>query len=101
MSAGGRDRAAGLTEERMEDQDYTPHDAFGLLRSYIAHRAHLAEAVGFVRAELERRVTVHDLSKLKDDEFAGFLPPRSKCFTTSRLGTGATTSTGSVRQFGS
>jgi hypothetical protein len=55
-----------------EDQNYAPQDAFGLLRSYIAHRAYLAEAVGFVRSELERRVTVHDLSKLKDDEFAGF-----------------------------
>lgn len=55
-----------------EDQNYEPLDAFGLLRSYIAHRAYLTEAVGFVRSELERRVVVHDLSKLKDDEFAGF-----------------------------
>lgn len=56
----------------MEDQNYEPRDAFGLLRSYIAHRAYLAEGVGFVTAELQRRVTVHDLSKLRDDEFAGF-----------------------------
>lgn len=47
-------------------------DAFGLLRSFLAHRAYLAEAHGFLRAELERRATVHDLSKLSDDEFAGF-----------------------------
>ena len=56
----------------MEDVNYEPRDAFGLLRSYIAHRAYLSEAVGLVRAELERRATVHDLSKLRDDEFAGF-----------------------------
>jgi hypothetical protein len=55
-----------------EDQNYEPHDALGLLRSYIAHRAYLAEGVGIVVAELNRRVTVHDLSKLRDDEFAGF-----------------------------
>jgi hypothetical protein len=55
-----------------EDHNYEPQDAFGLLRSYIAHRAYLAEGVGLVTAELSRRVTVHDLSKLRDDEFAGF-----------------------------
>lgn len=55
-----------------EDQDYEPQDAFGLLRSYIAHRAYLAEALGLLRADMERRATVHDLSKLRDDEFAGF-----------------------------
>src|SRR5262245_22940532 len=49
-----------------------PQDGFGLLRSYIAHRAYLAEGVGFVLAELQRRVVVHDVSKLRDDEFAGF-----------------------------
>lgn len=49
------------TKELTEDRSFDPIDAFGLLRSYIAHRAHLAEAVGLVRAELERRVTVHDL----------------------------------------
>jgi hypothetical protein len=55
-----------------EDQNYDPRDAFGLLRSYIAHRAYISEGVGLVKAELDRRVIVHDLSKLKDDEFAGF-----------------------------
>lgn len=49
-----------------------PVDAFGLLRSFLAHRAYLAEAHGLLRAELERRAVVHDLSKLSDDEFAGF-----------------------------
>lgn len=47
-------------------------DALGLLRSFLAHRAYLAEGVGMVTAELERRAVVHDLSKLKDDEFEGF-----------------------------
>jgi hypothetical protein len=55
-----------------EDNNYEPVDALGLLRSYIAHRAYLAEAMGLVRSEIDRRATVHDLSKLKDDEFAGF-----------------------------
>lgn len=48
------------------------HDALGLIRSFVAHRAYLAEAHGFVSAELQRRSAVHDLSKLKDDEFHGF-----------------------------
>jgi len=47
-------------------------DALGLLRSFLAHRAYLAEGLGLVVAALERRAVVHDLSKLKDDEFAGF-----------------------------
>jgi hypothetical protein len=47
-------------------------DAFGLIRSFLAHRSYLAEAHGLIGAELERRATVHDLSKLKDDEFSGF-----------------------------
>lgn len=52
--------------------DFDSSDAFGLLRSFLAHRAYLAEAHGLVAADLQRRATVHDLSKLKDDEFAGF-----------------------------
>lgn len=55
-----------------EESYFEPQDAFGLLRSFLAHRAYLADAVGFVRSELEHRATVHDLSKLKADEFAGF-----------------------------
>lgn len=54
------------------EQDVNPQDAFGLIRSFIAHRAYLAEGVGLVTAALHRRVIVHDLSKLKADEFAGF-----------------------------
>lgn len=56
----------------MADRNFEPVDAIGLLRSFTAHRAYLAEAVGLLVAELERRAAVHDLSKLKDDEFAGF-----------------------------
>lgn len=56
----------------MSTPDYEPQDAIGLLRSYIAHRAYLAEAMGLVGADIARRATVHDLSKLRDDEFAGF-----------------------------
>lgn len=49
-----------------------PQDAFGLLRGYLRHRAYLAEGVSLVTHALERRATVHDLSKMLDDEFAGF-----------------------------
>jgi hypothetical protein len=52
--------------------DSDSQDAFGLLRSFLAHRAYLAEGIGLIVAALERRAVVHDLSKLKDDEFAGF-----------------------------
>lgn len=55
-----------------ENRDFDPQDAIGLLRSFTAHRAYLGEAVGLVVAALERRAAVHDLSKLKADEFAGF-----------------------------
>lgn len=47
-------------------------DQLGLLRSFLRHRAYLAEAIGIVVADLTRRAEVHDLSKLLDDEFAGF-----------------------------
>jgi hypothetical protein len=56
----------------METTKYETADAFGLLRSYLRHRAYLTEGMDLVRAELGRRATVHDLSKLLDDEFAGF-----------------------------
>lgn len=49
-----------------------PRDAFGLLRSYLRHRAFVTEGLGLVANELGRRATVHDLSKMLDDEFAGF-----------------------------
>lgn len=56
----------------MSEQSFEPVDAIRLLRSYIAHRAYLAEGIGLVGAALTRRATIHDLSKLQDDEFAGF-----------------------------
>ncbi len=56
----------------MSDGDYAATDAFGLLRSYLRHRAFVAEGVELVAHALIRRATVHDLSKLKDDEFGGF-----------------------------
>lgn len=34
-----------------------PSDAFGLLRSFLAHRAYLAEATGLVGSDLARRAT--------------------------------------------
>jgi hypothetical protein len=49
-----------------------PRDAFGLLRSFLAHRAHLAAVLGRVTADLAHRAAVHDLSKLQDDEFEGY-----------------------------
>lgn len=47
-------------------------DAFGLLRSYLRHRAFVTEGLTLVSGALERRALVHDLSKMLDDEFAGF-----------------------------
>lgn len=47
-------------------------DAFGFLRSYLRHRAYVAEGLSLVTTEIARRATVHDLSKLLDDEFTGF-----------------------------
>lgn len=55
-----------------DGNDCTPQDAFGLLRGYLRHRAFVAEGINVVRSELERRAVVHDLSKMLDDEFAGF-----------------------------
>ena len=54
----------------MSDDRYA--DSFGLLRSFLAHRAYLAEGVRLVTADLRRRAEVHDLSKLRADEFEGF-----------------------------
>jgi hypothetical protein len=59
-------------EQQMEDVAFDSVDAIGLLRSYIAHRGYLAEAMAIVRADLDRRSAVHDLSKMMSDEFAGF-----------------------------
>lgn len=49
-----------------------PSDAFGLLRSLLAHRAHVADGLAAVASDLERRAHLHDLSKLSDDEFSGY-----------------------------
>ena len=52
----------------MSDND----DKFGLLRSFIRHRAYLAEVMSRVAGALNSRAAIHDVSKLADDEFAGF-----------------------------
>lgn len=49
-----------------------PIDAFGLVRSFTRHVAFVKLAVHTVSDELERRAIVHDMSKMLDDEFAGF-----------------------------
>lgn len=49
-----------------------PDDAFGLLRSFVRHVAFVRLALGSVVHDLERRALVHDLTKMLDDEFAGF-----------------------------
>ena len=56
----------------MRDEKIDPRDAFGLIRSFLRHRAFVAEGLALVTNELERRSTVHDLSKMLDDEFTGF-----------------------------
>jgi hypothetical protein len=55
-----------------EQTDFTPNDAFGLLRSYSRHRDYVRLALAFVTQALERRSLEHDASKMLDDEFAGF-----------------------------
>lgn len=49
-----------------------PADAFGFLRSFLAHRSHVSEGIRLVCSALESRANEHDLSKLADDEFAGY-----------------------------
>lgn len=56
----------------MSDTEVRPDDAFGLLRSFLRHRGFVQEALNRVSQEIERRATVHDLSKMSDEEFAGF-----------------------------
>ena len=51
---------------------YDPCDAFGLVRSFTRHVAFVRLALDQVAHELERRGVAHDLSKMLDDEFAGF-----------------------------
>lgn len=50
----------------------TVDDRFGLFRSFIRHRAYLADVMGRVARAVEQRAQIHDLSKLQDDEFEGF-----------------------------
>lgn len=52
--------------------DFTPDDAFGFLRSFFSHRAYVADGLRIICEALDARVNVHDLSKLADDEFAGY-----------------------------
>jgi hypothetical protein len=49
-----------------------PQDGFGLVRSWLRHRAYLREALAKVTRDLDRRANEHDLSKLLDDEVEGF-----------------------------
>lgn len=53
-------------------KDFTPADAFGLLRSYSRHRDFVRLALTHVQQAIERRAIEHDASKMLDDEFAGF-----------------------------
>jgi len=53
-------------------REFTPADAFGLLRSYSRHRDFVRLALLHVTQALERRGVEHDASKMLDDEFAGF-----------------------------
>ena len=52
--------------------DVRPEDAFGLLRSFLRHRAFVELALGRVARALDERAIEHDLTKMLDDEFAGF-----------------------------
>ena len=47
-------------------------DGFGLVRSYARHIRYVQLAIDEVSHELDRRGMAHDLSKMLDDEFAGF-----------------------------
>ncbi len=52
--------------------EFTPNDAFGLLRSYSRHRDYVRLALLKVIHDLEARSLEHDASKMLDDEFSGF-----------------------------
>ena len=51
---------------------YQASDAFGLLRSFTRHVGFVQYALRSIAHDLDQRATVHDLSKLSDEEFAGF-----------------------------
>jgi len=55
-----------------ESVNFSPDDAFGLLRSYSRHRDFVRLALLHVMQDIERRSLIHDASKMLDDEFAGF-----------------------------
>lgn len=56
----------------MTDTPLVPEDAFGLIRSFTRHVGYVKFALGKVSNAIQERATVHDLSKLLDDEFSGF-----------------------------
>lgn len=53
-------------------REFTPNDAFGLLRSCSRHRDFVRLALLHVIHDIERRSLTHDASKMLDDEFSGF-----------------------------
>jgi len=56
----------------VSEATYAAGDAINLLRSYSRHRDFVRLALGRVGYALVERATIHDASKLLDDEFAGF-----------------------------
>lgn len=52
--------------------DYEPQDALNVLRDIHRHRDYLRAALHTIISRLEERAIVHDLSKLRDDEFPGY-----------------------------
>lgn len=61
-----------IEEAPKDDGEVSLQDGFGLLRSFIRHVSFVKLALRSVVQEIENRATVHDVSKLLDDEFAGF-----------------------------
>lgn len=57
---------------KKDDTPIQPSDAFGLIRSLTRHVGFVKYALHRVSHALEQRALVHDLSKMLDDEFAGF-----------------------------
>ncbi len=53
-------------------KELVPDDAFGLVRSFTRHVAYVKYALASVSTAIERRAMLHDMSKMLDDEFAGF-----------------------------
>lgn len=61
-----------MADRADEVRDYEPSDAFGLVRSFTRHVAFVRLGLSLVSQALERRGLAHDLSKMSDEEFAGF-----------------------------